>query len=324
MEYTVFLYSILRNGFAIEAVNNMGLEQYLIDILPPKDPITITCEQITTRLNSILRQHLHYSYYDSIGFFSERLRHKTADSYAVFQRYSSGNCIGLTLGLLHEILSALGGGKWATIMRLPPFYVIPATLPAHYGGDANVFGHVALLAVCSNGLILLDSGFHIPQPIVLKNTEEVSLIVGEKTWRFRLQLPEKRNGVLIPGKISASVETKKFGKEAFEYQLRHISNPDEIVLHAHIKKTRRISYVQRNMDGIQINHVTLDFNTQKIQMVRSSRYLGNPFVSSVNFSDIDSGMMDVVLSLSGCPPTLIEQIKFIIASHHEPSRALCI
>ena len=51
MEYTAFFFFSFLEKWFYQGVMNNRIEQHLIDILPPKDPITIKCEQITTKLS---------------------------------------------------------------------------------------------------------------------------------------------------------------------------------------------------------------------------------------------------------------------------------
>lgn len=199
---------------------------FLVDIKPHS---TVRCEDIIDLLNRRLQEHLFHTAYNNIGMFFQRQRSTgtfQVDSFAHYAQFSSGNCIGLTLGLIQHLVNHCR--NWEALMRLPPMYVIPATLPSHYASKGE-FGHAALLVVCSNGLILLDSGFHLPQGIILQGKEEVSLSVSDKIWRFQLEEQYNENKTLR-GVIHASVETPRFGRERFQYTLRHISNPDGIIL----------------------------------------------------------------------------------------------
>lgn len=293
----------------------MSQEKYLMDIIPSEIYSTISAEKILNQLNRILKNHLYHTAYNSIGTFFQRLKHTPVDSYEIFQRYSSGNCIGLSLGLLQQIIATLGG-TWENIMRLPPIYVIPATLPLHYQQGSSALGHVALLITCTDGFLLLDPAFHLPEVIFFKNTggEEVSLKVGEKIWRFKLQSPEKKDDQFIPGKILASVETKRFGQESFEYKLQHISNPDHIILQSSFKEIKKISYVQRNKEGIQINHLIIDLQTYQIKLARRSEHPNSYHLITLDFREHSFAELQIELNRHGCPPAIMKQIEFIISA----------
>ncbi|KTD05509.1 hypothetical protein Lgra_3386 [Legionella gratiana] len=291
------------------------LSSYLIDITPIVYP-TVRCEEIVDRLNKRLREHLWHTAYDNIGMLFQRRQSTCSafkvDSYAYYQQFSSGNCIGLTLGLIQNILNYCR--NWDEIMRLPPLYVIPATLPPHYG-RADDFGHVALLVLCSDGVILLDSGFHIPQAIVLKNREEVTVTVGEKIWRFQLEQEIKHEDkVHISGVIHASVETPLFGRESFKYLLRHISNPDGIILRTNMADARRVSYVRRDWDGVQTSHITICFGEQLIKMAALKNDSNLYYKAEIHFSECKDDILDIYLSLFGCPSNLMKQIKYLVNS----------
>lgn len=297
------------------------LSSYLIDITPIIYP-TVRCEEIVDLLNKRLREHLLQTAYNNIGMFFQRRQSTQSsfkvDSYAHYQQFSSGNCIGLTLGLIQNIVTYCR--NWDEIMRLPPLYIIPATLPSHYG-SVDDFGHVALLVLCSNGVILLDSGFHIPQAVVLKNMEEVIVSVGEKIWRFQLEQERKHvDKTRISGVIHASVETPRFGRESFKYLLRHISNPDGIILRTNMADAHRVSYVRRDWDGMQTSHITICFNEQLIKMAFLKKDSNLYHKAEIRFSESNSDILDIRLRLYGCPPDLVRQIKYIVnpdANEHE-------
>jgi hypothetical protein len=253
------------------------ISSYLVNIKPYT---TVRWENVIERFNKRLKEHLLNTAYNNISMLFQRQQSTSTfevDSFANYEQFSSGNCIGLTLGLIQNIINYCR--NWEETMTLPPMYVIPATLPAHYG-NSEEFGHVALLVVCANGLILLDSGFHIPQGVVLKNNDEVSLQVGDKTWRFRLDPQSKIDDkIRLKGYIHASVESPRFGREEFQYTLRHISNPDGIILKK-MTDAHNVSYVRRDWCGLQTSHVTV----------------------------------------YGCPPLIVEQIKSLVSSFLEESR----
>ncbi|MFJ1269243.1 hypothetical protein ACD661_11815 [Legionella lytica] len=286
------------------------LSSFLIDIKPQT---TIVCEEIIERLNQRLKEHLFTTAYNNIGMFFQQRQSAPnfqLDSFAHYEQFSSGNCIGLTLGLIQHILNYCR--NWEAIMRLPPMYVIPATLPSHYERTEE-FGHVALLVACSDGLILLDSGFHLHQGIVLKNDEEVSLSVGDKTWRFRLeQQIHPVDKKILRGTIQASVETSRFGREQFQYTLRHISNPDGIILKRNMVDARRVSYVRRDWDGLQTNHVTVCLREQSIKMAFLKKDRISYQKIELSFTECHHAGLDFYLQLYGCPPSLVRQISSLI------------
>ncbi|RUR06314.1 hypothetical protein [Legionella sp. km772] len=157
----------------------------------------------------------------------------------------------------------------------------------------------------------------------MKNSEPVSLTVGEKTWRFQLdaKIEYKDDNPTLSGFITASLQTSR-GLETFSYTLRHISNPDGIIFRTNMADAHRVSYVRRDWNGLQTSHVTLFLQEQLIKMALLKKDSHSYHRTAMSFSQRRSDNFDLKLRLYGCPPVLIKQIKQLISPSMEEENLL--
>ena len=257
------------------------------------------CDKYTRDVASMIaptiKNHLKGTAYDITGYIAEAIREKDPDyqfdSYEIIQKYDASNCIGLSLSLLMDLVFKFEE-------KIPPIYVIPATLPKHYGVPMDVFGHVALLIVCRDGLILLDSGFHIHEPIMLYKDKEYVLKAGGNTvCKFYWD-----GGC----KIKANIFNEKYGLENFEYTLKHISNPDAVITQSQTGNRKRISYVTRDGDGTITKQVTIN---RTLEQVEAQDYETKQQII-IPFSEVNVDTFEEILSF--LPEKIIARLRLIL------------
>lgn len=226
----------------------------------------LTTDTAANRIRPIIKRHIGETQYDITPYIVDAIEKNDAnfefDSTATFQRYGSSNCIGLSLQLL-TLIVLLSSDTLTPISR-PPIYVIPSTLPAHFGVPSDQFGHVALLMNCRDGIILIDSGFHIPEPIVLKKNQPWTF----KNHQFTFQCQWSGGN-----KIAAQLTTNRYGTESFEYVIQRISNPDQAITQHQTVDRPNLSYVERNESGEVTRQIKV--NQRKEQIEASDAMTGN-------------------------------------------------
>ncbi|MCF6777729.1 hypothetical protein L3V83_14250 [Thiotrichales bacterium 19X7-9] len=255
-----------------------------------------TMVELRDKYRDILQAHLPRTAYDRSGFFHDAIEegsdsHKF-DSFAMMQKYDSSNCIGLTLSLILDIYFKTNG-------NCAPLYVIPGTLPRHYELDENLYGHVALLSVCSDGIILMDSGFHISEPILLRKGETVNhQAVTGITWQFKWD-GENINAFQ--------------GKESFKYHLKHISNPDDMITQTQTGNANKVSFVSRSSEGKVVSHVSINKAKQTIEGTVNGKRLP---VTPINAIKDNVNLLDEKLS-TVCSSNVTERLKYILVKEHD-------
>jgi len=259
--------------------------------------------EIAKMIRPALKDHLKRTAYDMTGYIEAAIEaddsNYTFDSFATIQKYNGSNCIGLSLSLLTDIVFKFFG-------KTPPIYVIPSTLPEYFGLPKGAFGHAALLMVCRDGLILLESGFHVQEPIVLHKKEAQTLLVGGDTlWRFYWDGGDS---------IKTTFVSEKYGEERFEYTLKHISNPDAAITQSSLLtgERQRLSFVIRNSEGKQIKYATINRTKQQVEAfdLESQERLTLPF-SELNIEELSQTLSflsdDVILRIKRILKSLLNE-----------------
>lgn len=237
---------------------------------------SVTTGSIIQACQDMLRDHLANTNYDRLSMAEKFLDYVTenhmednlitaynafASSFnqAIFDD-SSGNCISLNKDLQRRFDFRI------------PINTIVSTLPrSHYQPGFPFYAHVATAIYCSDGIILMDSGFHVPQPIILRPSIPMSIDLGSRgTWVFVYDGVRKIDCTICPNQTTMHWDEERQKKLRFTYYLRHILNPHSAISYPILAMDRKIPLVSRDSEGRKLAQLTINLDDYTLVLRRGN------------------------------------------------------
>ncbi|MDD9952477.1 MAG: hypothetical protein OXT67_13025 [Zetaproteobacteria bacterium] len=267
---------------------------------------------------SYLQDHLESTVYERISYFDSMIKsfkytsqkstlHKHQLNHSIAIKLSEnsadfdgGNCVFLT----HKLNSSLPG-------YLRPNMIKSKVLKKHYQEGFPRFCHSATLIKCSNGYLLLDSGYGLSRPIKLElDGSKDSYQMGKHVWKYSLN---KKHRKIIWEVFTLDGEFV----ESTYYRLKcagsHIKIHNEISTQAALAD-RKLTAVFRDRDGFKTANIKIDLLKKNIKITQMWQDVP---VTLIPFSELEHLDLNAKIRIlkqyfdpEFCKRVRIEQHKF--------------
>jgi hypothetical protein len=172
-----------------------------------------TTTEVVSEVTPYFETYYRSSGYDQSVYWVEQ---PPFNSLAIFDKFGSSNCVGVGQHL---------------VRKFPLFQLIPSRLPNVLREEKTPqYDHVAAIAFCQDGYVILDPTMLISAPIIVRPAEATTVdSYGDQYWTLEVQ-PSTTPFIQVQINFrDHPLSPQQKENQAFIYRLEEVLNPDEAI-----------------------------------------------------------------------------------------------